>query len=92
MGEARMHDEHIGDYNAQDYMIALLTAITLAGVAAATIFGLFYGAFFALDYFGVELPRSGLIYTAITVAYNALPVLVGLFTLWRSYVKVLDMP
>ncbi len=92
MGEVRMHDEEIIEYSVADYFISLLTAITLAGVAAATILGLFHGAFFALEYFGVELPRSGLMHTGITVAYNLLPALVGLFTLWRTYVKVLDMP
>ena len=92
MGEVRMHDEHIVEYDAQDYFISFLTAITMAGVAAAPVWGLFEGAFFGLEYFAIELPSQGLIPMAITAAYNALPVLAGLLVGWRTYIKVLDMP
>lgn len=90
MTDVEMHDHDL-PRDASDYLIALLGALTFGGVAWAVGFGLVEGTRFGLEYFEIALPASGLVTVAISVAFVAFPVLLGLFSAWRSYVKLISL-
>ena len=90
MTEADMHGQEQGrDFN--DVLISLLGALTFGGVGWAVGFGIVEATRYGLTYFESALPDAGLLASAINIGFVAFPILLGLFSAWRSYAKLISL-
>jgi len=91
MTSGEMHDSDEPAVSFTDFLINALTALTLGGVAWGVGYGLMAAAQFGMETFGIVLPDSPLLLTAANAAFIGIPILMGLFTMWKTYSKVTEM-
>lgn len=89
--ELHEHDEYAGP-SATDVIIALLTAMTVAGVVWSVWVGVVAGINYAGQYFEIYPPANELIANAIQTAYTLGPILAAIPAAWFTYRFVIRLP
>jgi hypothetical protein len=83
------HAEHTGP-SGTDVLIALLSAIVVAGVVWSVVFGALAGIAYALEFFQVALPEVAV--TGLRIATQFLPILAAIPAAWVGYKFILRLP